>query len=148
METNEKAINHLNELLEKNLDAEKGYREASEQVGHPPLASFMKNNATVRGQFAQELRGEVVSLGGTPTESTSVASGLHRTWISLKESFSSNDHEAVLDECIRGEEAALKDYDEAIESGILSHASQTIVEKQKIQVNEALSKVRSLKSLA
>lgn len=148
METNKEAIKHLNELLEKNLDAEKGYKESAEKVDNAQLASFMRTAATTRGQFAQELRGEVVSLGGDPTESTSAASDLHRTWINLKDAFSSDDNESVLEECIRGEKAALEDYDEAIKSGVLPHSSQAIIEKQRIQINEALSEVKGLKSLA
>ena len=149
METNEKSIKHLNELLEKNLDAEKGYKESAEKVdNNTQLAAFMRTSATTRGQFAQELRGEIVSLGGDPTESTSAASNLHRTWINLKDAFSGDDNEAVLEECIRGEEAALKDYDEAIKSSVLPHSSQAIVEKQRTQISEALSEVRGLKSLA
>ena len=59
MKYTEKISNKLNELLEKNYDAEKGYLNSAENVESSNLKIFFKNRASERSQFAKELRTEI-----------------------------------------------------------------------------------------
>jgi len=84
MKYTEKISNKLNELLEKNYDAEKGYLNAAESVESPKLKMFFKKRATERGQFAKDLRMEILSYGQIPEDNGSFKGTLHRNWMSLK----------------------------------------------------------------
>ena len=51
MKYTEEMSNKLNELLEKNYDAEKGYKKAAEIVDSPKLKSFFEEQAQNRYDF-------------------------------------------------------------------------------------------------
>ena len=144
MDANKELVKHLNSLLEKHNDAVRGYQEAAEEVKAPSLKTFLERNANTRRTFAQDLKQEVVSLGGNPEDDTSVAADLHRGWINLKSAFSSENDEAVLEECIRGEEAAIKDYDETMRSGDVPTGLSTKLQSQRDQIQQAHSELKSL----
>ena len=56
MKYSEKISNKLNELLEKNYDAEKGYLNAADNVESKKLKIFFKKRASERSEFAKNLR--------------------------------------------------------------------------------------------
>lgn len=144
MDVNKEIVKHINSLLEKHHDAVRGYEEAADKVKTPSLKTFLERNANTRRSFAQDLKQEVVSLGGDPENSTSTKADLHRTWIDLKSAFSSDDDEAVLEECIRGEEAAIKDYDETIRSGDVPQGLSTKLQSQRDQIQQTMNELKSL----
>ena len=106
MKYSEKISNHLNELLTKNFDAEKGYRNAIDNVDNANLKIYFTNRANERKSFAEEIKSEIKSYGEKPKESGSFKGTLHRNWMTLKSNLSTNNEEAVLEEAIRGEEAS------------------------------------------
>lgn len=144
METNKELVKHLNELLEKNNDAVRGYKEAAEEVKDPSLKTFLERNANTRQSFAQDLKQEVVSLGGDPEDDTSFAADMHRGWINLKTALSGNDDESVLEECIRGEESALKEYDEVMKDYDIPQGLRSKMQTQRDQIQQAHSELKSL----
>ena len=144
METNKELIKHLNELLEKNNDAVRGYEEAAEKVTTPSLKTFLQRNASTRRSFAQDLKQEVVSLGGNPKDDTSVAADLHRGWIDFKSALSGHDDESILEECIRGEKAALKEYDGVIKDYDIPQGLRSKLQDQRNQIQQANNELKSL----
>ena len=62
MKYTEKIANNLNELLEKNYDAEKGYKEAESNVDNVALKTFFKEQATLRNNFGNKLKEEIKSF--------------------------------------------------------------------------------------
>ncbi len=148
MDANKETIKHLNSLLEKHHDAVRGYEEAAGKAKNPSLKTFLERNASVRRSFAQDLKQEVVSLGGDPESDTSVKADLHRTWIDFKSAFTSEKDEAVLEECIKGEEAALKDYDETLRSGEVPQTLTGKLQSQRDQIQQTLNEVKSMEMAA
>lgn len=149
MEEHKRSINILNELLEKNYDAEKGYRSAAENVRNSRLSNFLLQNADIRQGFAIDIAEEILDLGGKPVSDTSIMSELHRAWINFKSEISAeNDEEAVLKECIRGEEAALKDYNKALRSKSLDDSTEVLLEEHRAQIVLAISELESLEEEA
>ncbi len=144
METSKELIKHLNGLLEKNNDAVRGYQEAAEEVKNPSLKTFLDRNANTRQSFAHDLKQEVVSLGGDPEDDTSVSADIHRGWINLKTALSGNDEEAVLEECIRGEEAALKEYDKVMKDYEIPQGLRSKMQNQRDQIQQAHTELQSL----
>ncbi|MCH4823090.1 PA2169 family four-helix-bundle protein [Gramella lutea] len=70
----------LSDLLEKNYDAEKGYKKALQHTENPDLKSFLKKQAVQRNHFATELDKQIHLLNEHPKEkvSGSTLASIHR----------------------------------------------------------------------
>jgi uncharacterized protein (TIGR02284 family) len=140
----EQAVNQLNQLLTKNYDAEAGYKDAAENVEDPQLKNFFQQAAQQRYDFGHKIKSEIKQLGGAPEKGTSVKGDLHRAWIDLKSAVAGQNSVAVLNECERGETAAIEDYKEALNSSELPTSCQSIIQNQ---LNEIQGKVRHITEL-
>lgn len=139
-------VSVLNSLIETNEDGHQGFLQASEHVDTPELKSTFSTFATRRANFAAELRDQVRTLGGEPASTEGTTGGtIHRGWISLKEALTSKNAEAVLSECERGEEHALEQYKDALESDLPANV-RPIVERQMRTIRESKSEISSLES--
>ena len=76
-----------------------------------------------------ELQTLIRQLGGKPDEGGSVSGALHRGWVSVRGTLSGYSDQAMLDECERGEDAALARYRKALK-GNLPAAIRSVVERQ------------------
>ena len=142
MKYSEEISNKLNELLVKNYDAEKGYLNAIENVESDRLKMFFKRRASERSEFAKELRTEILRYGEIPEDSGSFKGAVHRNWMSLKSTFSSNNEEAVLEEAIRGEEASLEVYNDLIKERHLPPTIDALLLKHKNAIQAAINTVK------
>ncbi len=139
MKYTEKISNKLNELLEKNYDAEKGYLNSAENVESSNLKIFFKNRASERSQFAKELRTEILSYGQIPEDDGSFKGAIHRNWMSLKSLFSTNDEEAILEEALRGEKASLEEYKEILKEDAFAPSTRKMLEQQQQKIQAAIN---------
>ena len=141
---NKEAVSLLNELLERNYDAEKGYKKAAEDTKNPALKDFFRDYASQRYSFGHELKEEIRRLGGEPDKGTSTASNLHRTWIDIKTAFSSDKDEAVVEECIRGEKNALDDYEDVLKKSELPMGSREVIQRQHDKIQAAVNRLNQI----
>ena len=137
-------LDQLSQLLTLNHDAEKGYQEASENVKDNELKSLFLTQSRQRAEFATELDREVRSLGGEPSDTTSIAADLHRAWINLKSVFSSNDDKAVVQECHRGDQEALNTYNQVLQETDLAASTRELLLRQKQSIDSANSTMAKL----
>lgn len=144
---NDKVVSVLNDLLTKNYDAEKGYKEAAEKIEHQSLRSYFENQAKNRYDFGHEIKGLITKYGGEPEKGTSVTGDLHRAWIAIRDAFSSGDKD-IYNECIRGEEAFSEEYGETLADHNLPQDVREIVTKQKNSVDKALASLRTMEGFA
>ncbi len=142
-----KAVEKLNDLLEKNYDARKGYTEALEDIDNRALQNYFMKQAERRSSFANELTDRIKSCGGEPKESGSGVAALHRTWMDLKSSMSGDKEEAILNECIRGDKASLDEYQDALDNEHLDVADKDIVRKEKAEVQQTLGKIKTMEDV-
>lgn len=147
MSDQKKSVKKLNELLEKSYDAKKGYTEAADDVKDPALKNYFREKAAKRTAFAGELSSEVRTLGGDPKTSGSAAGGLHRVWMDLKSSLSGNSEEAILEECIRGDKASVKNYQEVLDNEHVNESSKTIIRKEKANIEQTLDRIKSMENV-
>lgn len=147
MARHSKMIEELNDVLEKNYDAEKGYRKAAEEVQNQQLQTFFREKSTERSKFGDELKAEIRSLGGDPEQSGSTKGSLHRGWIDFKSSLSSDNEEAVLEEVERGEKAALKDYREILHDKDVPVSTRQMIERQCDRIESTLSRVDTMEDI-
>ena len=138
---NSKVVSVLNDLLTKNYDAEKGYKEAAEKIEHTSLRSYFENQAKNRYDFGHQIKALISKYGGEPDKGTSIAADLHRTWIAIRDVFASGDN-AVYDECIRGEEAFSAEYGEVLADEVLPQDVKEVVKTQKDSVDRALASLK------
>lgn len=145
MKYTEKVSNLLNDLLEKNYDAEAGYVAAKDNVESSYLKEFFKDRATDRYDFGHEIKEEIRSFGSKPDKGTSLKGHAHRVWMNLKSTFASNSDQAILEEAIRGEKKALEDYNEILKEADLPISTKTVLENHRKKVQSALDQVKTMK---
>ncbi len=143
----EEVGNKLNDLLEKTYDAEKGFKKASENVENPYLKSYFDNKAQERYNFGHELKQEIKAFNQDVDKGGSVTGKLHRGWMDVKNLFSSDNAESMLEEAIRGEKSAVSEYNEVLSETNLPRSTKSILEAQKSTIESGLSKIRSLEDL-
>ncbi len=143
----ERMSNKLNELLTKNYDAEAGYKKAAEIVENPQLKQFFETQAQARYDFGHELKTEIRNTGGTPEKGTSFKGDAHRTWMSIKDTFTSNDEENILEEVTRGEKAAVNEYQEVILDTTLPPTTKGILTKQVSNIESTLQNVKNFEAI-
>ncbi|MFC7357535.1 PA2169 family four-helix-bundle protein [Jejudonia soesokkakensis] len=141
-------VNNLQNLLEKNYDAEKGFKKAMEDSKNSRLKSYFQHQAALRGRFVNELDKEIRNLNETPKQSGSVTGDLHRTWIDIKTAFTGKDDEAVLEECIRGEKASVEEYEERLQNNNFPPEVSNVLNNQLTEIKSTLSKVKTLEDIA
>ncbi len=141
-------VNNLQELLEKNYDAEKGFTKAMTDAKNPSLKAFLQRQAAQRSRFANELSDIILNLNEKPNESGSATGTLHRAWIDIKTSLSGDKDEAVLEECIRGEKASVDEYHDRLQKYDFPLGISDILTKQADDISATLSKVKTLEDIA
>ncbi|WP_312818764.1 ferritin-like domain-containing protein [Kaistella carnis] len=144
---NDKVVSLLNDLLTKNYDAERGYKEAAEKIEHTSLRSYFESQAKNRYDFGHQIKALIAKYGGEPDKGTSIAGDLHRVWISIRDAFTNGD-KAIYDECIRGEEAFSAEYGEMLTDEILPQDVKDLVRTQKDSVDKALASLRTMEVFA
>ena len=134
MQTNEKLVEVLNDLIEINNDRVNGYVKAVEDTKDldVDLQAVFNSMANDSRKYAAELSQEVNKLGGEVESGSSLGGAIHRAWIDVKATFSGHDRQAVLNSCEFGEDAAQKAYTTALESDAEMSADvrQVITEQQ------------------
>ena len=142
-------ISTINSLIETLKDGQEGFKQAAGAVKDSNLKSLFNEYSMQRSKFAGELQAQARQLGESdPEESSSTAGAMHRAWIDLKSAITSGDDHAVLAECERGEDSAVKEYKEAIEGDELSAPIREIVARQYGEVKSAHDRIKQLRDTA
>ena len=135
----------LNELVETLKDGQKGYADAMTDVEDTKLKDTFKKYAAQRAEYITEIEDQMFKLNLKPDEESSVTGTIHRAWIDLKAAITSKDNKAVLNECERGEDYAVKAYQTALKAQDLPSGLKSVIEKQYQGVQEAHNTIRSLR---
>ena len=142
----------LNAILEKTYDAQKGYANAAENAKDehdPNLARWFAHQGQRRTEYAASLIGEMKNMNLEPKIDSSVKGDLHRGWLNLKLNFTSDEEEAILEECLRGEKAAIEEYNE-----VLNHSEElppsvvNVLQAQKDEIQATVNKIKRMEDLA
>ncbi|WP_308990619.1 PA2169 family four-helix-bundle protein [Mariniflexile litorale] len=145
---NKETVNILQELLQKNYDAEAGYKQIMQKAENNLLKNWLQIKAKQRSQFANELDSLIRDLNATPVADGSLLGSAHRAWIDLKTTLSSNTDEAILEECIRGEKASVDEYENQLEKVSNYSDINNVIYKQLVDIKTALNTVKRLEDIA
>lgn len=135
----------LNDLIETCKDGEYGFRASADHVLRPELRSLFELRADECALSARELQGHVIDLGGEPETGGSTLGAVHRGWVAARGTLVKHSDLAMLEECERGEDAALDRYRTALASGVLPESLLPIVRRQMAGVQRNLDQVKQLR---
>jgi uncharacterized protein (TIGR02284 family) len=128
-------------LMGVSRDGEQGYRHAVEDTTEPALRAVFSRLAEERGRFARTLRDELRRLGVDAQLRGTALGTIHRGWLDATAKRGSA--RAILRECERGEELALRAYRSAMRAE-LPPTARVCIDQQRGQVERALDEVRAL----
>ena len=142
-----RATSTLLGLIETCGDGERGYRRAAAAVADEGLRLMFQRCAGERADFAKALSGLLSAgeLGAARMAETTVLGAMHRGWIEASATLTQGRSRLVLRECLRGEDAALKNYRAALRVG-LSPMMQETVQAQYEAIKRVREDVRALLS--
>lgn len=140
-------VDVLSDLAECCKDGEYGFRACAEQADRQDLKTTFLKHADDCRSAAQELYGQIRSLGGTPDDGGSAAGAMHRGWVAVKAALGTYDDKAVLEECERGEDNAKARYMKALKKPLPANI-KLIVERQLQGVQRTHDQIKMLRDQA
>ncbi len=148
--TTDKFKSELKDVIERNLDASKGFAKAAQLVKNENIASSFEKQATLHKNFALELESSANVYEDNVRqhiESGTFEGNLHRTWMDIKTFFSNDKDELIVEECIRGQKEALNEYDEVISHDYVPEPVNSILRNQRDQVLENIYNLEKLEHI-
>ncbi len=143
MENNE-LIDTLNSLIETSRDGEKGFTTCADDAKDASLRAYFTICATRCREAVQTLDRIVKHYGGTPEQAGSIAGSINRAWLNLRAAISSNSDLAVLEECERAEDVAIRAYEQALKQDLPSDVLPVIkIQLEGVQENH--DRVRAMR---
>lgn len=146
MET-KKTIDVLNKLLEINNDRIEGYETASKETSDHELKTLFAKFARTSNKCRQELREEIVRLGGTPTDDTKTTGKFFRVWMDVKAAFTGNDRKTIFNSCEFGEDHAVDTYEDVLKNDLenLSSEQQALIKAEFTAIKSDHDTVKSMR---
>ncbi|WDF55955.1 ferritin-like domain-containing protein [Mucilaginibacter sp. KACC 22063] len=150
METLEKTVETLNDLIEINNSRTEGFEKAIADLGEgdADLKSLFQEYAQQSRKNTQELTAAIAATGHDYEKGGTASGAIHRAWIDVKALFTGNDRAAILSECERGEDAIKKAYETALTEGELAGEASTIVSSQAQDIRAAHDRIKLLRDSA
>ncbi|APW39217.1 hypothetical protein RD110_20010 [Rhodoferax koreense] len=127
---NDDVVDVLNDLLETCRDGEYGFREVAEHTKTATLKTTFLQRSNECLKAGSELQSLVVRYGGEVAEGGTTSGALHRGWVSVRGALGGLSDLAMLNECERGEDAALARYRKALKEEGLPSDVRALIERQ------------------
>ena len=143
MENNE-VIDTINTLIETSRDGDNGFTACAEDAKDASLRAYFTICATRCRESVNVLAELVKHHGGTPEASGSVLGSINRAWLNLRAAISSNSDLAVLEECERAEDLAMRTYRHALEQALPDDV-RAVAQLQLNGVQENHDRVRTMR---
>ncbi|MGI8951566.1 MAG: ferritin-like domain-containing protein [Chitinophagaceae bacterium] len=150
METNEKLVGVLNDLIQINNDRVVGYEKAADEATNidVDLKAIFNSMADKSRKYAAELTSQVLTFGGDPDKGTTGSGKIYRAWMDVKAVFTGKDRHAILASCERGEDAAQRAYQEALASDApMSTDIRQLIADQKDSLKKDHDKIKSYRDM-
>ena len=140
-------VDVLNDLIENAHDGEYGFRTCAEEVESANLKQVFSERAVGCRMAANELVQLVTQYGGTPADGGTASGAMHRGWVHVKGAVGANSEASILDECERGEDAALARYRKALKQSLPPDV-RAVVERQAQGAQRNHDQIKSLRDAA
>jgi uncharacterized protein (TIGR02284 family) len=136
----------LNDLIQTCKDGQQGFLDAAHHVRDAHVKSMFLELSQQRSMFAGELQQEVTRLQGEPETTGSTTAALYRGWVDFKAKIAGQSDQAAISEAERGEDAAVKAYQIALEKTLPGDIRDTL-ERQFKGILDGHKRVRALEVL-
>jgi len=144
---NSKTIDELNDLIAIAADGREGYENAAENIEDTTAKSVFRKLAVERASYVSQLQQEIISLKGQPKDSDGDVKGaLHRTWLTIKSTFTGGKKDAIVNGCITGEESAIESYKDALSKDHITGSSRDLLNHHLRGIENALNSIKAFKS--
>jgi len=137
----------LNDIIQKNADAIKGYEKAAENAEQIGLKNYFQVKAKERHIFLNDLRVAAPALKTKTADESTATGAAHRTWMDIKAFFSGDNDEAMLEEAIRGDKAAVEEYNEVLADTHLPVEAAAVIRKQRDWLKDDLQKIKTMEDV-
>ncbi len=142
-------VGQLHDVIQINIDSRDGFLYAADrlQESESKLQNMFRQAASERSSFVDELEGFVQRNENYQHTEGSFTASLHRTWMSIRDSFANKyDIYAVVAEAERGEDAIKSVYEEALSTvrGVNS-SLESVLNRQYKSVKATHDQIRDLR---
>lgn len=142
----EQVLSVLEHLIEVTRDGQEGFAQAAEHANSPELKALFTGYGSERARMLSELQVLERQHGKPEVDHTgTIAGGLHRAWINLRAAVATREDQAILEEAERGEDVAVKAYEDALgsENRILPVSVAFVLERHLAAVQSSHDEVRN-----
>jgi uncharacterized protein (TIGR02284 family) len=136
-------LSTLQDLIQVNIDSQKGFREAADSVVDMSVSSLFRLLAAERKQQAADLKSLLAQYGAEPGDSGAMAVPAHRAWMDFRKAVGGG-LSAVLSEVERGENHVEEKYENALK-GSSAPPFHDVLNRQSAAVKQAHDRVRDLR---
>lgn len=144
---NSKTIDELNDLIAIAADGREGYENAANNIEDTTAKNIFRKYAEERASYVSQLQQEIIFLKGQPNDSAGDVKGtLHRTWLSIKSTFSGGNRNAIVNGCITGEESAIDSYKDALSKDYILGSTRDLLNHHLRGIENALNSIKAFKS--
>lgn len=141
----EETIEKVQDLIQINIDSQKGFAEAADKVKDKQIASLFRQLGGERQTNTAELQKIVNFNGEEPQDDGSFKATVHRAWIDVRAALNGGDASVILNEAERGEDAIKELYEEVLKETAGS-AVNDVLTRQYAKVKAGHDKVRDLRN--
>lgn len=145
----EKQAEVLNDLVKINNDRVDGYKKAIEnlQPEDADLRVLFQEKINESHAFHSELTAEVALLGEKVATGTMALGKIYRAWMDVGAFLTGGERKVVLNNCERGEDAAIVAYNSALESDELSPTQREILLSQLQIIKLSHNEIKALRDV-
>ena len=128
----------LQNVLTRYVDSYDGYQEAAKAVESSDLATAFLEIAARRKVIVEHVAALIENQGEKPDDSGSPEAAVHRWWLRLRAQMSTEEFEATLAECVRGEKELERTVNGALGKGNLESRHAAILEEIAVELKAAI----------
>jgi len=140
------AVSTLVGLVQACRDGERGYLHAAKDTHDEGYRVIFERYAKERASFADALVKPLQRFGVSAELSGTMLGAVHREWLDASATLARGNPRAILRECERGDEAAMRLYAAAMHTGLPPDV-QEIVQAQRDSLRSAQTEMHSLSVL-
>ena len=144
--TNSKTIAVLNDLVQITNDRLEIFQnlDATLLDSYPGLHAEYDHMVIETEKMKSELSALILGKGGDIGEPATVAGGLHKAWVDLKNSLTPAKAESTLENVIFAERSAIKAFEKVLEGADIDARSRGVVQNQIQQLRSTYQKFNNL----
>jgi uncharacterized protein (TIGR02284 family) len=136
--TSAKDAAELQNVLTRYIDSYDGYCEAAKAVESQDIATAFLEIAGRRKVIVEHVAALIENQGEKPKEEGSPEAAVHRWWLRIRATMSSEELEATLTECVRGEKELERTVNAALEKGELESRHAAILAEIAVELKAAI----------